>query len=818
MNSLFAMLTAFLLTAGQWTPVDFQQFWIIPNTGSILRFETQPENETGPEQQKGSSEEYIVYDTEDKIAAQGKAVRTGNRIEFSVKLPIGYYEIEFPKTKQRFGLASTDLPDLSKGAKPDPFFAIDGALSWLVSRNDVREELIRSAQKIGIGMIRERVNWGELEPREGVHNWEGNRRYERLRKYYRTSGIDVLELFHNSPNWTGLIEKRYPDDLVKTARSWSQIAKRWGSCWGAIEIWNEPDISFGGHLPSDQYVPVLKTCYWRFKQDGVKAPVVGAVVSGFNSQWMKTAADSRLLEYCDYFSYHTYNRADRIENLFKKYQDWFAANGHPAIPVWITECGRPWKKGPGRAGRQEDLASAIDIVMKGCEARASGIDRYFPFVYPYYEERQNNFGMTGKDGSPLRSIAAYARMIQRISGTEYIGDLTPVINNAVKQRVFRHRSGKKIVVLYNPKPKENSIIKLPFIPDFAEKVTGEKVKEISGGFDFSDGFLYVGIPDSAPVEITADTVPMKMLIQRKEAKQQEDLSRSARPQNASPVIFRYDFDPKTIKYNSAQYMIEPNAPFDLSLTISAFNLDQKTHETDISAAGGIDGALKPFSKKISHLPGERKTFSISINTRRVSELRPLELKLTGITDSKTESLALVFKRSISVDQATPEKLANYVEELEKIEIGDLKKWKKNHPSWCKMSFLSGSGLTSGAVWGIDCTFGEGDRWVYPCLMLDRHDLAKWSGVIIKIRAESDSDNVQIRLMADEESKESWMTKDSIIKADGKWQLAFIPFSQFGAFGNIQNDVFDRQITSFKIGGNTKGEKLRIEVSDFWFYR
>ena len=61
--------------------------------------------------------------------------------------------------------------------------------------------------------------------------------------------------------------------------------------------------------------------------------------------------------------------------------------------------------------------------MKGVEARACGVARYFPFVLPYYDENNNNFGMTDRRGSPMLSLAAYAQMIRVLGQDSYLGDL-----------------------------------------------------------------------------------------------------------------------------------------------------------------------------------------------------------------------------------------------------------------------------------------------------------------------------------------------------------------------------------------------------------
>ncbi|MEI9893369.1 MAG: hypothetical protein WDN28_05570 [Chthoniobacter sp.] len=91
----------------------------------------------------------------------------------------------------------------------------------------------------------------------------------------------------------------------------------------------------------------------------------------------------------------------------------------------------------------QDQASALQITMKAIEARACGVARYFPFVFPFYVEGANNFGMMGQEGTPLRSMAAYTEAIVQLSGAVYVGDLQ---GSPIKARIFsRGTSGYGIV-------------------------------------------------------------------------------------------------------------------------------------------------------------------------------------------------------------------------------------------------------------------------------------------------------------------------------------------------------------------------------------
>ncbi len=325
--------------------------------------------------------------------------------------------------------------------KPGPYLCIDGALSWLVSDPTLREEMIILSKKSGIAMIRERFSSRDTFPTAASlaeskePNWKsGGRQYEQLRQTYQKHEMPILEMGHDAPDWTGRVGK-YPKDLNASSQMWSQIAERWHGCWGGFELWNEPDIMFSGDMPADQYAAWAKAVGVNFPHeirscavpsdanDGNPIPLIAGVTAHFNRDWMETLGRNGLLDQVDIYSFHTYATAMQMERIAGEHRDWLARWNHGSMPLWLTECGRPWKKGPDRAPVAEDQNSSLDIAMKAVEAYACGVERYFAFVLPYYEENDNNFGMLDRDGGPLRCFAGYVFAGKMLGKTEYVGDL-----------------------------------------------------------------------------------------------------------------------------------------------------------------------------------------------------------------------------------------------------------------------------------------------------------------------------------------------------------------------------------------------------------
>lgn len=490
-------------------------------------------------------------------------------VEVTLTLRQGFYEIEFAATRQRFGLVS--LP--AWGGTTDEFFCIDGALSWLVRDDAIREGLVQAAGRSGIRMIRERLTWGAVHPAPDRWDWETGAHYDTLRRTCLKHGVGVLEMAHDGPRWMGHVGPRYPESLVAVARSWQQIAGKWRPTWGGLEVWNEPDIFFGGNLPADQYVPLVKAISFGLGEPRIDVPVVGGVMAHCNRQFLDTAARNGILEYIDAFSFHTYSRAPEMEGLVEKYRAWLKDYGHESMPLWLTECGRPWKTGPERPPVDQDADSALDITMKAVEAKACGIARYFAFVYPFFEEGKNNFGMMDQHATPLRSFAAYAQMARVLCDHSYLGDLKHNDKRLMRARVFEGKgTPRSLLVLYTARADPNATVKINLPVLRIEGIDGRQLKpSASGAIPVPDGMVYVWCQrDDALARIETQTKAAALA----RAAQEPGPKRAA----PLPIILRYQWDDKLVGPTSEGYRFRGGPPKRMPIVVRVFNLANQARE------------------------------------------------------------------------------------------------------------------------------------------------------------------------------------------------------------------------------------------------
>ncbi|MGC8638857.1 MAG: hypothetical protein ACP5XB_03135 [Isosphaeraceae bacterium] len=746
---------------------------------------------------------FRVLDYAGKLVTEGRPRSLGgDEWELTFKLVQGFFEIEIPASRQRFGVVC--LPAW-KG-KPDPFFAIDGGLSWLVSEPSRREQLIEAARGCGVAMIRERLSWSAVNPGQDRWNLEGRPRYDSLRQFYRQSGLPILELAHDSPGWLGHVRK-YPHDLAATASSWAGLGRKWAAAWGALETWNEPDIDFGGNLPADQYAAVSKAIGFGLAQAGIHTPIVGGVMATPNRAYLDTCAACGLLDRVDVFSFHNYGGAEAMQALAEGYRQWLTQSGHGAMPLWITECGRPWTRGPDRPPVPQDQRSAQDIIMKGVEARACGIACYFPFVYPYYDENNSNFGMTDRRGTPLRSFAAYAQMIRVLGNEHFLGDLRHQPPGVVRARVFGD-DHQTFAVLYTRDRKADATVTLGLHARRIEGIDGRLLKAGKGGaVPIPDGLTYVWLDhplDSGLIDRSAAA----------RARPAEGTREAARPA-PSPIVLRLRLDEARLQPSARGYRIKEQPAGSLPLAFEVWNLGDKRCTTTVGLTFESLGAQAPELEQPLTLAARSSSvaeWTVDAGAM-LSRQGRLSLRLTARDGSVVQDkLAIVLLGEPDLKQT----LAHAVRPLA-LPIGEIKRWTPNHSAHQTVTLDS----TGDAAWRLRVAKGQGgDRWVYPKLLLpEAVHLNRSSGLIVRGRC---SARAQARILVwegDVKSNIVYMTPDPVIPADGQWHVARVSFRDLvpstANAPDPDGHLDPARVRHLSVGMNPRAGECTLEISDLY---
>ena len=777
--------------------------------------------------------DFEIVDTDGSRVSSG-TIQNGCA-EFT--LPQGFFELVVTTSKaedgqkeiERFGIAS--LPpfctsDAQTLQKRDPFFCIDAAMSWLVDKNgNRREELVKIARRSGIVMIRDRLSWSEIQSDSSLPvNPDGRRGYDSYRKLCKTNDVEVLEMFHDAPSWTGRRAK-YPENCNALAQLWSALYPEWSSTWGGLEVWNEPDIFFGGNVPADQYAPILKTMSWELSKQGMDKPVLGSCLAVFNPEWLDTAQANDVHSYCDVFSFHTYARAESMRSIYAQFTGKVNGASSRPVPMWITECGRPWKRGKDRADSREDKISAGDIVMKAVVAKSVGVERYFPFVYPYYDERDSNFGMMDKSCSPMRSFVGYAQMIRVLSGFRYIGDVSVDGLSENKALAFvTDDSDEAVLVLYTGTVDKAQRVALPCPVLRAERITGESVAFNADNrtVPVYDGLIYVWAPQS---EVEKLAVVDPALAQIPKAPSAKDVMEKT-PRKVSPIVVRYVYDESQVEPTPRWYQVKSTFSSQLTLKFALENLSDAPIEATVFPPQAADSSVTSQKEQKVVCPARgRADVEWNVDLSEVLSDKPVAVSCRVAWENPEGNSSWEKEQTVVMLFRGEPNWATFLKKYpsrQKLEIGSASNWQTAQSSDAKSSVVENEESTGAVTWKLRTDFQEGDRWTYPRLPLPSTlDLTKYRGALIRYRCQPGQNTVARMFLyeSDEGGHGSYMSKP-FGSADGRWHSVFLPFEEFQhctACGTDVNNKLDlNSIYKISFGGNTKSPFFELEVSEaYW---
>ncbi|MDR1284318.1 MAG: hypothetical protein LBK99_26425 [Opitutaceae bacterium] len=812
----------------QFKPVDTEDFLVTPDTPSTLRWRM---GNTAA----NKTLSYSITDYEGNpvtFLKYAPAVVKGDTVEATLALPQGYYELTFDANPaQTCGIVS--IPAFER-TRLDPFFCIDSALSWLERSGDRRRSLIRMMRRSGIALSRERFSWQRISPSRGKWNWEGaaQRQYDRLRETYAREGVPLLDMFHDAPLW---MERpgSYPVELLTATDDLATIARRWGDNWNALELWNETDsAAFAGNRAMDQYAPFVHAAAWTWTRNQFRSRLGGAVFAGFYQHIADNAARNGIFQSSDFISFHIYGPADSIGETMKKFRFWAASAGRPHVPLWVTETGSPWTDGTDRASLHEDQSSALNITTKVIECRAYGIVRLFPFVMPCYRETGKNYGMVGKDGTALRSFAAYAWSITALANKDYLGDLIFPSGSAVKlSRLFGAPGSDEIVaVLYTGKPAsaEASVTLHDNIPLSAIR----DIRGLDGRRLTASSSRAIPVPDGL-TWLTFDRAALQQsgaINARTPAMSFYELARKPDPGRLppSPVVLQFVPDPSRIMQASEMSVINLGAITDVPLDFRAVNLDPDHAQTitmrlHMGPRGRADTPLGE-PQTLTLAPRSQQAVNWRVNLGDALRDTPvMTIRATATRDPASPAAATTRIPPLSVDFLAEKTLAQLLELYGKkvrLPVTDLSLWNKNYINEGKDGEIEITAKGKEFV-RLDVRFGkdgtEWDYWVYPRFNFPKGtDIKGAEGMIIRARATHPS---AIRAFVWKSSESGYFTRNPVIPADGEWHTCFIPFAsmpwQFNSKPDPDGSLVDhlQHVQQIAIGMNMQLRVNTLDVSD-----
>ncbi|MDR1284202.1 MAG: glycoside hydrolase family protein [Opitutaceae bacterium] len=801
--SLAFLIPAVSLFAGAFEPVDITTLFPEANSTVSIVFSAPPQSE------QGRSHTWRLTDYDGVLAKEGQAVvNAAGNLEVALTLPAGYYEVRFDGNSQSTGLWCHP----GNSVRKDNFMAVDTAISWL-TKPEQREALIRNLPKfVGMGgMARERLSWPQINPAHDRWDWETNRKFESTRRLYQKNRVPVLEVFHYAPKWVGYAQGGlFPDDLVASDKAWREITLRWQQTWGALEVWNEPEIRFGGDQPADQYIPLVKTIRHALHAVGAQIPVGGGVFSAMNPGYLDLAARNGLLDECDFVSFHYYGDPLGLQGLVAQYRDWLARFGRESKPLWMTEAGLAYPPDAGgRPTKKVQADVSLTYAMQLVEARACGIERFFPFVYADYSERSGtrNYGMQDRTGSPLRMLAASGYAGQMLDGMDYLGDVSlNKIPGAKRIRVFAPAgedasgpAGIVLMVIYTGSVSPHAEVTLPFEVQSAAGIDGRPLSVAEGGrkVSISDGLVWLRVSRKALEGILdKDTDAMRLF----------RIGKKTLPSLPPPssIVIQPQIAPKDLGAISASGYFLPPDRSHLSVSVVVNNLGDSSRTVSVQAAGAPDVAVTlgarsrkvvPLKIDLSALPIQKAANNLTLSIKATSNdgerIAPAEMALIPASGLSEHLRGSSYQFSLVVNEAY--------------------RWNQS------ANGAITSGLQPSGTWGFTVKFKPGaDRWAYPSYAVPQEvDQEKVSGVLVRARCLK---LATVRLLTWDGHGNMSQTRFAILPADGQWHVAYVPLASLTRTGyhGTEDHIADvTKLARISVGFNSGADENTLEISDLY---
>ncbi len=546
----------------------------------------------------------------DQPVASGVARLIGGVLALPVPKEHGFYEIVFPELDWRGGL----IVDVDFQGKADPYFGIDAAFSIFRVYQEPKtfQSSVRFLKRSGITTVRDRLTWRALEPQEKKFNWTlGFGNGEAIRKFCRDEGFFFLDVWHDAPAWTGAaaahendsIGSPYPTDFLKTVETWRTVAENWNDKLSMLEVWNEPEIGFGRHLPGDQVTALHRAIAWAFQEADVDTKLCGGVFTGFfrAPEIIEPYIDNGILDVSDAFSFHDYQTPLQFEKMVQDFRQLISGTDRAGIPFLISECGKPWPRGGDRAPQEADRLSGAWIAAKAIEGKACGISQFYTFIYYFYNENLNNFGTMDQNFTPMRSMAAYSNVVRQLSGFEYAGDLP--VQGVDRSRAFIH-GDRAVIALYSEASNATAMLPTGFRPEQVTGIDGRVLPlPVNGKLAVADRLVYLHVSRAA----------LEPFLNRNtEAMQLCRIARSyqPRPRVAKPLVYQFLPDLQVQPYNVDGYWLDSTS---VKLTFAVNNLgDQPVKAAPrFELPGGAKTVGAPAEVELA--PRSRELFTVTVD-------------------------------------------------------------------------------------------------------------------------------------------------------------------------------------------------------------
>lgn len=719
-------------------------------------------------------ETYQVKNWRGKIVTEGKWNNT-NPLQLP-ELPYGHYQLTTPAGNVSFAV----LPNqVERHVSRTQFLAVDTHISWTKAGNkqagfseDAGYELIGElVHRLGVPILRDRISWNRTNPAPGKYDFS---EYEKPLKPVTKRGIEVLSVYHDSPDWANGNRKvaknrTLPLDFFALYEYNKKLAKQYQGKIQYWEFWNEQDIGSFSNAPAWEYAANLKAAYLGFKAGDPTVTVLSGPSLLYPHLFMGTALQSDLNCYFDIFSYHCYESEQGLEEFIRFLRYTLEKNGVSAsTPIWLSEFNDHALghavEGPGlRPGykehsyRQELMISQL-LVKRTAMFQQLGVARGFFFnLMPVIERNGTaSWGLLRRDYTIKAGFTALANLTYQLGNAKLLGSIN--LGKKLHAFLYEQPDKKQSLLIWSD---QKQIVKIPGMQKNSRVVDlfGTPVVRKDNQFSVDSNPLYfhglAGLkPDQAAIP------PGK-------------IAEAKNPGNMDKEIVSRIILPKKLQLSFFKDSVDIlDETIDFSVELYNFSTQKKKGKLAISGVKILEDI-----PEITLSPRSRKLIKLKAAVQPANGFRD-KIVVGGSFEGKCISRLVVpftrnnllLKQGRFLALTSSSRATNWQEHSSgKMSIEDF-------PAEKAVRFT------------VDYPAGTADRWIYPQyrLQLPRESLKKAAGIVYEIRlAEPEPGGRYIPTRVHLRSANGYQGMRTNGHHNEKWQTEVFTFSESFDKGNAE---------------------------------
>lgn len=725
------------------------------------------------------ADEVVLRDFAGAEVARRMAVG-GGTVDFG-QLPPGHYEVSAGNAI----LYVAVLVDPRRRVRGESRLATDNGQCWLVGVDDYAREadLLRLA---GFGWVRERLSWEEVEPERGRWAWG---RYDTSATLLAARGLSVYQVFHASPPWARRDGDRAaaPDDLRDIYRFARQLGHHFRGRVRAWEVWNEPDAGFFSH-PASECAAFQKAAFLGFRAADARQRVLGPSIAFRPGRFTESLLENGIGAYLDVWNYHIYDHPSTYASRADSHRKLLARH-RVAAPLWVTESGGVVARPEGVLTPADGAYQAAFISRALPQALATGVDRHFWFIFPYYREGNNLFGLLHPDrrgASP--GLTALATATYALGRGDYLGSLRLSEGDAHAYAFARGDGSAAIAVWRDAEP---ALVTLPL----QWRQVREARNHLGTPLEHGSGSVTVTAGQAA----TYLLLPARALAGKLEAAPPKPTVTPRPAPGLHAVVTRLCAQGAPVDRVADAYTVPGGQTAPVQAEVYNFGRKRLTGEVRLAAPEGWQ--VTPARVPVQVAPGDRAVVPVQVTAPAYFSRGEIRLvAAAGRRESAPALLSLITGPADLPDR-----------EARPLGLDDVAAWTGAITAGVTVR------LSAGPEGGVcfDASFpGPGDNWVYPSARFTPAlDLSAYGALRFEYRT-SAANCGAVNLLVNEQGGGVHYTGDRLFGATD-WtrvtvflqDLEWMPWMGADASGHLDLS----RIAAISFGANSHLLSLRIEV-------